>query len=443
MKKAFLFIAATVLFFSCEPENNTSPAEVLCITKDATGVVGTNAVLNGNATIKDASSANADAYFYYSATQADAQTLKATGQRVYAGTIPNTGGDFSFALGSLLPLTTYYYMASASIDGSEAQGEVKSFTTTDISVSVTTVAASDISEFGATLNASLSIENGLQAAVWFIYSDTADDIQSLKNKGKKADSFLLKDGTFSFTMKSLSSNTTYHYLAGAVVNEKEFVGDVQSFSTVNLPYSPGQAVDLGLSVKWSSTNLGATAPDDCGYYFAWGETGSKGSYYWWSTYKWSLDGSQNTLTRYNSDAKYGAVDKKTDYKDYEYADDPAFKHLGTFWRTPTIDEINELLEKCTWTWKTKTDGYAVEGFLVERNGNSIFLPAAGMREGGGRYDFETWGFYWASSVYDKDPTEARSLNIRRGIDKSSAYSSNDVRCRGLSVRPVFVATPLN
>ena len=36
-----------------------------------------------------------------------------------------------------------------------------------------------------------------------------------------------------------------------------------------------EAVDLGLSVKWATMNVGANAPEEYGDYFAWGETEPK------------------------------------------------------------------------------------------------------------------------------------------------------------------------
>ena len=53
-----------------------------------------------------------------------------------------------------------------------------------------------------------------------------------------------------------------------------------------------KAVDLGLSVKWATFNLGATKPQASGDFFSWGETEPKSNYSW-STYKW-CDGSDSS-----------------------------------------------------------------------------------------------------------------------------------------------------
>ena len=63
--------------------------------------------------------------------------------------------------------------------------------------------------------------------------------------------------------------------------------------------SVADAVDLGLSVKWATHNVGTTAPEGYGDYFAWGETTPKNDYSW-ATYKWSNGGSSSSFSKYNS-----------------------------------------------------------------------------------------------------------------------------------------------
>ena len=155
-----------------------------------------------------------------------------------------------------------------------------------------------------------------------------------------------------------------------------------------------KAIDLGLSVKWASCNLGANKPEEYGNYYTWGETTPKDCYNW-STYKYGSD--RRELTKYCTDSDYGKdgfVDNKTVL---ELADDAARANLGGAWRMPTKEEWTELREKCTWKWTT-LNGF--EGCIVKShiNGNSIFLPAAGYRY---KYDlsFNCFSFnYWSSSI---------------------------------------------
>ena len=186
-------------------------------------------------------------------------------------------------------------------------------------------------------------------------------------------------------------------------------------------------VDLGLSVKWATCNVGATSPEEYGNYYAWGETEPKTTIYTWATYKW-CNGNDITLTKYNTSSEYGTVDNKT-VLDYE--DDAARANWGGAWRMPTDAEWTELRENCTWTWTTKNgvNGYEVKG----TNGNSIFLPAAGYRYGGFLYDAGSNGSYWSSSLYTDGPSRALDVDIR----SDGVYRNDYLRFCGQSVRPVL------
>ena len=189
-------------------------------------------------------------------------------------------------------------------------------------------------------------------------------------------------------------------------------------------------VDLGLpsGTKWATCNVGATAPEEYGDYFAWGEITTKSSYNW-STYKW-CNGDYNNLTKYNTNSNYGIVDNKTTL---DPADDVAAANWGGKWRMPTDDEWTELRENCAWTWTADYQGTSIAGCIVTGpNGNSIFLPAAGYRVDDYLYNAGSYGLYWSSSLNTDSPDYAWYVNF---------YSDNVGRnyiCRylGRSVRPV-------
>ena len=153
----------------------------------------------------------------------------------------------------------------------------------------------------------------------------------------------------------------------------------------------GKAIDLGLSVKWASCNVGATAPEGYGDYYAWGETDTKSDYSW-STYIW-CNGSGRTLTKYCTDSSYGNVDNKITL---DSDDDVAHVEWGGSWRMPTLDEIKELKEKCSWQWITYKGVNGCE--ITGSNGNSIFLPAAGYSLGTKVYNRGAYGSYWTSTL---------------------------------------------
>ena len=198
--------------------------------------------------------------------------------------------------------------------------------------------------------------------------------------------------------------------------------------TPGTPTTDSRAVDLGLpsGLKWASCNVGATAPEEYGGYYAWGETEEKSGYNW-STYKY-CNGSSNSLTKYCTSSSDGTVDNKTTL---EASDDVATVKWGGNWRMPTRAEQQELINNCTWEWTTLNGvyGYRVTG----PNGNSIFLPAAGCRSGTEVSYQGSYGGYWSSSLGSSDGNSACGLYFY-----GSYYDWYDYyrRFRGQAVRPV-------
>ncbi|MCF0199332.1 MAG: hypothetical protein HUK02_08425, partial [Bacteroidaceae bacterium] len=140
-----------------------------------------------------------------------------------------------------------------------------------------------------------------------------------------------------------------------------------------LQFVPGEAVDMGLSVKWATYNVGAAAPEECGGYYAWGETESKYNYT-----------DKTSRTR-------GVKMKNISGTEY----DVAHVKWGGNWRMPTIEEVTELVVKCNWK---RTEKNGVIGYLVTgRTGNTIFLPAAGYRHNTSLHSRGTNGYYWCGS----------------------------------------------
>lgn len=188
------------------------------------------------------------------------------------------------------------------------------------------------------------------------------------------------------------------------------------------------AVDLGLpsGTLWADRNVGADSPEDYGDYFAWGETEPKSTYDW-STYKW-CNGSFDTQTKYCANSLYGTVDNKYTL---DIEDDAAYVNMGAEWRMPTDEEFRELKNKCVWTWtrKNSVKGYKVTG----PNANSIFLPAAGHRDGKFFKNVDSNGCYWSSSHTESSSGDAQYLHF----DRSNHYMSGlFFRSYGRTVRAV-------
>ena len=177
-------------------------------------------------------------------------------------------------------------------------------------------------------------------------------------------------------------------------------------------------VDLGLSVKWATCNVGANSPEEYGDYFAWGEVEPK-EYYDWSTYKYY---DEDGLTKYDYD------DDKTIL---ESGDDAATMNWGGTWRMPTTAEQQELVNNCTWTWTTQN---GVEGSTVTGpNGNSIFLPAAGYMYKGELVYAGEEGYYWSSSL--RSGFKESSYHVYFYSNSQDYYNSSR-RDDGQTIRPV-------
>lgn len=192
-------------------------------------------------------------------------------------------------------------------------------------------------------------------------------------------------------------------------------------------------VDLGLpsGLLWAYTNIGAAIPTDYGNYYAWGETENKETYDF-STYRYCNNGDSASITKYCSNESYGNESFSDSLTILESNDDAATVNWGNNWRMPTVTELQELKDNCTVIWTTLN---GVKGRLFTgSNGNSVFLPAAGVRSGSDLYNARTYGVYWSSSLHTDSPSCAMVLYLaygNYGID-------NEYRCNGLSVRPVCV-----
>lgn len=154
-------------------------------------------------------------------------------------------------------------------------------------------------------------------------------------------------------------------------------------------------IDLGLpsGLLWASCNLGATTPEGYGYYYAWGETQTK-SVYDWSNYAYGSD--YNQLTKYCNNSNYGYYGFTDNLTTLQPSDDAATQVLGGGARIPTKAEWQELLDNTTAEWTTQ-NGVNGRKFTAA-NGSSLFLPAAGYRDGSSLNDHGTGGGYWSSSL---------------------------------------------
>ncbi|MCR5462913.1 MAG: hypothetical protein K6F06_00005 [Bacteroidales bacterium] len=265
------------------------------------------------------------------------------------------------------------------------------------------------------------------------------------------------------------------------VNKQLTPGKMYNFPAITVTggnnWITGLWVDLGLSVKWASINLGATSPEQGGDYFAWGETepkyldgyalenpcthwkpgqtgGSDGGYNN-ANYKFMQEGQSSwfKITKYTTlDYEYNGIwydsdknfigDGKTTFADYDYEDDPVWMNWGGECRVATIDEWRELLStsNCEWTWTEDYNGAGVKGWIVASKvsgfeGASIFLPAGGWRDGS-RLQYTENGHYWTNSIETYTTKDSR-YGQKLLFTSSSHYINSSARTNGLLVRPVM------
>jgi hypothetical protein len=180
----------------------------------------------------------------------------------------------------------------------------------------------------------------------------------------------------------------------------------------------GNAVDLGLSVRWASYNVGANSSEEIGELYGWADpTGENTTNDVWD----------NNFTWISP--LYGGVTPPSEISGTDY--DIASMKWGGNWRMPTVAEVKELISKCNWTW-TAVDNNIYGMKVTGPNGNSIFLPAAGHRDGSAVRDAGTKGYYWSGTLDSSDRGNAQSLAIDNGSDSISEVN----RYMGHSVRPV-------
>ena len=209
-----------------------------------------------------------------------------------------------------------------------------------------------------------------------------------------------------------SQTMNIHYKNGQTVEYNMDNIDYVEFTEKkqdNTQVSSEKAVDLGLSVKWASCNVGATSPEQLGDMFAWGETTTKEQY--------KEDNYLYYVSTTDSYMDIGLDIKGTDY-------DAAHVKWGGSWRMPTRAEFDELMKKCQWEWVNLNgiNGYKVIG----KNGNSIFLPV------------EKNNHYWTSDIWPSEQLKGKSESARDiFLDNGHVFGEGKSRWRGYNIRPVM------
>lgn len=214
-----------------------------------------------------------------------------------------------------------------------------------------------------------------------------------------------------------------------------FLGAWTAFATAQEAPVSGIAdnhewVDLGLSVKWATCNIGAQTPTEAGDFFAWGETTAKKKFAW-KNYKFRLDGDDVRsvrFTRYNTQHGRGKVDNNIRLSPL---DDAARINWSRQWRLPSPAEWQELWNNCT-AVLVKEGGVSGYRLTSKLNGQSLFLPMGGIL---GPQDADrNLGSYWSCQLIQNEPSGAENVTF---TEKGVRWNLNSARMYGRSIRPVL------
>lgn len=321
----------------------------------------------------------------------------------------NGTGSFTIEISGLTSATTYYVRAYATNSEGTSYGEQKMFTTLQYIQlpTVTTTIVTNVTSTTATSGGNVTDDGGATVTARGVCWSTSPDPTIDDNKTTDGNGM----GAFTSQLTNLTHSTTYYIRAYATNSEGTSYGEQKYFSTLSDGMINGhQYVDLGLSsgLKWATCNVGADSPEDYGNYYAWGETETKAEY----TQGNSVTHGQQ-LNDISGNAQY----------------DAATANWGGSWRTPTKDEIRELIYNCNWTPETQNgvDGFKVTG----NNGNYIFIPASGYRDGSSLYIYGEC-YYWSSTP------RQYGVEFANILYSDTEFQSEDVnyRYRGLTIRPV-------
>lgn len=200
-------------------------------------------------------------------------------------------------------------------------------------------------------------------------------------------------------------------------------GEIEGSADVGGSENGHEYVDLGLSVKWATCNVGANSPEESGGYYAWAETEEKDWY----------DSNTHKYHKNAKESKYGSADGKTVL---EPMDDAAHVNWGGAWRMPSRGEFEELCNDCLWTWTTinGVNGYTVTSKI---NGNSIFLPATGTKHCGELMWGNEIGYYWSNTLNYEREDKADRLWFSNDYGKGVACDYRYID--GNTVRPVLAS----
>ncbi len=217
-----------------------------------------------------------------------------------------------------------------------------------------------------------------------------------------------KSGNYEYSLEELKHNTSYYAVAFVVteVGDSIFAPMVSFKTPAEFPVA--EAIDLGLSVKWASHNMGASSETEIGGHYAWGDPTGKAPYVSNSPDMASIAG-----TKY----------------------DMATQQWGKGWRLPTVEEINELLD-LNWEYKSFDNGVSGYSIMSKDGKTQIFIPNGNVytQDANGNItpSGQDFAYIWTAEQYDY--YDAYNFVMK---SVAGSYVSPNRKRYLMSIRPVY------
>lgn len=283
---------------------------------------------------------------------------------------------------------------------------------------------------------SLTVENKILAwkhtNTWlpvFVRFETENDAKEIYEDGSSggtAHSALTvedEDGVVSVNWKPQSLSSA---LTASIYAPDGHMIDCATFHPDNTPEG-AKGIDMGTGILWANMNLGATAPEDSGDYFGWGDgSGTHREQCFDATYgKYVED--ENAVYKY-----YGGTEPHSNISGTKF--DVVTRKWGSGWRMPTYKEWEKLLKSSTFSYNASKDAYE-----VTNNGKTLIFPAAGCEIGTDYSSLteKSSGEYWTATLKTKEPTNAWYIGMTGSGKKAKSSHGSVPRYYLQSIRPVM------